>query len=112
MQKRRRARGSGGDPPPEAYRALRSWLRFRWGNRGDFDRYLMQSAMQRSRAAADVRRRSRTIAKGLAVVAVGAGAVPTFDLLGGNTLSEAGLVLLAAAVVAAALATWSWRMSR
>ena len=87
MQKRRRVRVSAGDPPPEAYRALRSWLRFRWGNRGDFDRYLMQSAMRRQQAAAGVRRRSPTIAKRVAV----------------------GLIFVLAAVAAAALAIWSWR---
>jgi hypothetical protein len=111
MRKSRGVRVSAGDHSPEAYRALRSWLRFRRGRRGDFDRYLVQSARRRTGAPADVRRRSRTIAKGLAVVAVGSGAVPTFDLLRNDNLSDDGLVFLAIAVVTAALAIWSWRVS-
>ena len=111
MRKKRRVRVSVGDPPPEAYRALRSWLRFRRGRRGDFDRYLVQSAMRRRVAPADARRRSRTIAKGLAVVAVGFGAVPTFDRLRNDNLSDNGLIFLVVAVVTAALAIWSWRVS-
>lgn len=66
---------------PEAYRTLRSWLRFRSGSRGDFDRYLMQSAMQR-RAPANAGRRTPMIQNSVrvALIVLFVAAAATFAL--------------------------------